>query len=141
MEYDFVCGLDFYSAFYDVLVSRDLSRRTLMDYYPYFKSPTDQKLVRAGSPIRVFSGWNGMVVMRASPFIEQKLLFRDREEGENFESECYFICKDFWKLGFNRIYINPNVKVAYLPTFYFLHNYFMGPINIITDWYYWWIED
>ena len=137
MAYDFACGLDFYYAFYDVLVSRDLNMSTLMDYYPFFRNPIDQKLVRNGLPVRVFCGWNGMVVMKASPFMEHKVVFRDFRNGENRESECYFICKDFWSLGFDRIYINPNVKVAYLPAFYYFHNYLMRPLNIFTDWYYW----
>jgi hypothetical protein len=137
MEYDFACGLDFFYAFYDVLVSRDLGMNILMDYYPYFKNSTDQKLVRNGLPIRVFSCWNGMVIMKATPFVEHKVRFRDPKQNESMESECYFICKDFWRLGFNHIYINPNVKVAYLPIFYYVHNYFMSPVNIFTDWYYW----
>ena len=29
------------------------------------------------------------------------------------ESECFLICKDYWEKGFNKIFINPNVKVAY----------------------------
>jgi len=95
MEYDFACGLDFYYAFYDVLVSRDFSKRNLMNYYPYFKNPIDQQLVRNGLPIRVFSGWNGMVIMKATPFLEHNLLFRKHRDGEKMESECYFICKDF----------------------------------------------
>ena len=97
--------------------------------------------MRNNLPIRVFSGWNGIVVMKATPFIEHKLLFREYESGETMGSECYFICKDFWGLGFNHIYINPVVKVAYLPTFYYLHKYFMFPMNIFMDWYYWWIKD
>ncbi|CAF1097227.1 unnamed protein product [Adineta steineri] len=141
MEYDFACGVDFYYAFYDVLVSRDFNKSNLMNYYPYFKNPVDQKLVRNGLPVRVFSGWNGMVIMKAAPFINHNVFFRQNQLDETMESECYFICKDFWKLGFNRIYINPNVKVAYSPIFYYLHKYCMGPVNIFTDWYYWLIED
>ncbi|UJR20244.1 hypothetical protein I4U23_023375 [Adineta vaga] len=137
MEYDLACGLDFYYAFYDTLVTRDSNGKGLMDYYPYFQNSINQKLVKYGLPVRVYCGWNGMVVMNAIPFMKYNVRFRQFEAGENDESECYFICKDFWKLGFDRIYINPNVKVAYTPMFYYLHKYFMRPVNIFTDWYYW----
>jgi hypothetical protein len=137
MEYDFACEFDFYCSFYDGLVSSDLNKRKLMNYYPYFHDPFDQKLVRTSLPVRVFSGWNGMVIMKGTPFMKHHLKFREYGTNESRHSECYFICQDFWKLGFNRIYINPIVKVAYLPEFYYLHNYLMWPVNIFMDWYYW----
>ncbi|KAJ6237126.1 hypothetical protein M0813_26680 [Anaeramoeba flamelloides] len=35
------------------------------------------------------------------------------EEGEEYLSECELFCTDLWGFGYNRIYINPIVQVAY----------------------------
>ena len=47
------------------------------------------------------------------------------------------LCVDYWKLGFNKIIVNPNIKVAYEYPYYYLHKYIYDVSkNIITYFYY-----
>jgi len=75
--------------------------------------------------------------MKAEPFVVHGVQFRDAGQQPT-ESECFFICKDFWNVGFNRILINPQVRVAYTFDYYFLHNYiFIWNLDLTTNFFTW----
>lgn len=63
-NFDMACGLDFYYQFYDVWVSRDIHGNTLLGQYPFFRDTESRARVAAGLPVRVFSCWNGLSVIR-----------------------------------------------------------------------------
>lgn len=54
MNYDMVCGLDYYFWFYDTWISRDLDGKKFRQYYPHFVDRTSQNRFINGEPIRVF---------------------------------------------------------------------------------------
>ncbi len=135
MNYDVACGLDFYDQFYDVWVSRDLNDRRLTSYFPYFVDDTGKYQVLTGEPVRVFSCWNGLAVMKAEPFSYMNE-FRFRSSISVIESECFLICYDYWKFGFNKILINPNIKFTYEYIHYYKAKYFDPIFNIHFYFYY-----
>lgn len=76
-EYDMACGMDYeILKFYDTWVARDMSGATMSGWYPYLRDATAQALLRKGEPFRVFSCWNGAVVVPASIIVEDGILFR-----------------------------------------------------------------
>nr|CAG8487819.1 7779_t:CDS:2 [Entrophospora candida] len=151
-DYDAVCAMDYYWTFYDTFATRELplpfsyssepSSLNVSDsypwpptsYYPYFYNPTVQQQIYNGEPVQVFSCWNGVVVMNAEPFVKHNVRFRALmpllEEGLPFEaSECCLVYSDFRKLGYNKIFINPDVRVSYKYRFYIWSNYILPIIN------------
>ncbi|PJF17491.1 hypothetical protein PSACC_02694 [Paramicrosporidium saccamoebae] len=120
-EYDIACALDFYVRFYDSWVTRDLTGSEIRPSFPYFNDATAKEQQRHGKPVRVFSCWNGVAVLQAEPFFK-KVAFRTSSASQIYHSECFWICYDFWKAGYNRVLINPNVNVAYNQWFYHMHN-------------------
>nr|CAG8487986.1 3350_t:CDS:2 [Entrophospora candida] len=151
-NYDAVCAMDYYWTFYDTFATRELplpfsyssepSSLNVSDsypwpptsYYPYFYNPTVQQQIYNGEPVQVFSCWNGVVVMNAEPFVKHNVRFRALmpllEEGLPFEaSECCLVYSDFRKLGYNKIFINPDVRVSYKYRFYIWSNYILPIIN------------
>eukprot|EP01125_Pyxidicula_operculata_P000556 TRINITY_DN10563_c0_g1_i1.p1 TRINITY_DN10563_c0_g1~~TRINITY_DN10563_c0_g1_i1.p1 ORF type:complete len:347 (-),score=25.36 TRINITY_DN10563_c0_g1_i1:368-1408(-) len=127
-NYDMACGLDFYWQFYDAWVTRDLSGSSLRGYYPYFEDNVAQQQVRSGKPVRVFSCWNGVVVMKAEPLMDREnpLKFRVSNRLAThsvYDSECFSFSYDLWDRGYHQIYINPNVRVTYHWRHYFMQNY------------------
>ena len=132
-DYDAVCGLDFYDCFYDSWVSIDLSGYSLRHDFPYFVNKEGQELVINHKPIRVFSCWNGVMAFKAEPLKDKKIQFRyelnsDREvqyflnadQQFNYESECTYFHIDLFSLGYQKKFINPDVRVAYEYKYYHL---------------------
>ena len=132
-DYDAVCGLDFYDCFYDSWVSIDLSGYSLRHDFPYFVNKEGQELVINHKPIRVFSCWNGVMAFTAEPLKDKKIQFRyelnpDREvqyfinadQQFNYESECTYFHIDLYSLGYQKKFINPDVRVAYEYKYYHL---------------------
>jgi len=133
LNYDMVCALDFNYNFYDIWVARDIAGELLTWEYPWFTDSTARKQVFQNKPIRVLSCWNGLVVFKADPLIlanktsdegpnqrAAPLRFRISRSGEIWSSECLLFCKDLLRLGYERILINPTVKVSYQKRWYVL---------------------
>lgn len=71
--------------------------------------------------------------MNPLPF--RDVSFRFRNYKGIIESECFMICQDYWKAGFNKILVNPNVKVAYEYWYYYTCKY-LDPIFKIHAYFY-----
>ena len=132
-DYDAVCGLDFYDCFYDSWVSIDLSGYSLRHDFPYFVNKEGQDLVINHKPIRVFSCWNGVMAFTAEPLKDKKIQFRyelnpnreiqyflNSDQQYNYESECTYFHIDLHALGYQKKFINPEVRVAYEYKYYYL---------------------
>lgn len=63
-------------------VARDMSGATFSDWYPYLREGTSQALMRANHPFRVFSCWNGGVVVPAAYVLHDGITFRTWRSGE-----------------------------------------------------------
>ncbi len=138
MQYDAACAMDFSPNFYDVWVSRDLRGQSLSSFYPYFVDEVARKQVRKSKPVRVYCCWNGVIVMKAAPFLPPNdITFRSRaNDTDTYLSECTFLCKDFWKKEFTHWLVNPAVRVGYYQDSYFLAKYvFPYTWDIISDWF------
>ncbi|GBB97986.1 hypothetical protein RclHR1_03110018 [Rhizophagus clarus] len=141
-SYDAACAMDFYWTFYDTFATRELppppSPNTSYPwpstpYYPYFYDTTAQQHVYNGESVQVFSCWNGVAIMNAEPFVKHGIKFRaliPQDSELPFEaSECCLIFSDFRKIGYDKVFINPNVRVSYVYRFYLWANYFLSLIN------------
>lgn len=63
-------------------VARDMSGATFSDWYPYLREGTSQALMRSNHPFRVFSCWNGGVVVPAAYILNDGITFRTWRSGE-----------------------------------------------------------
>jgi len=82
-HYDMACGMDFEQLkLYDTWVARDMSGATFSDWYPYLREGTAQALMRQNKPFRVFSCWNGGVVVPAAYILRDRILFRTWRPSE-----------------------------------------------------------
>lgn len=140
-QYDIACAVDYFFRFYDTWVTRDLRGRQLAPTHPIFWDSTARALERQGSPIRIFSCWNGVAVLKAEPFLAKgntPIVFRPSTPEQVYHSECFWICYDFWTAGFTRILINPQVIVSYEHLWYWLQNYiwpiFVHPFQLAYHW-------
>lgn len=140
-DYDAVCAMDFYYNFYDNWVSIDLDGNILRDGFPYFINKEAQDLLINRKPIRIFSCWNGVIVFTASPFKDRAINFRDEKYIANktniyklnpeenyhidFESECSYFHLDLQTMGYNKRFINPEIRVAYTYWHYYYSNYIL----------------
>eukprot|EP00667_Euglena_gracilis_P012151 EG_transcript_12462 len=141
-RYDVACAMDFYSAFYDTWVTRDLQGRVLAAFYPYGRDPDTQRLVRQGRPFPVRSCWNGLVVLKAAPFLRpaDPVRFREGAIGQCNASECQLLCEDFRQLNLSRIFVNPQVRVAYTRQAYHCqHAPLMPFVHWTLDWVQVWL--
>ncbi|KAF7346766.1 hypothetical protein MSAN_01815100 [Mycena sanguinolenta] len=69
-DYDMACGLDLaYWGLYDQWVIRDRLGRLASTLWPYFLEDTGFRAVMADEPAPVFACWNGIVAVRADPFL------------------------------------------------------------------------
>ncbi|KAJ7673899.1 cryptococcal mannosyltransferase 1-domain-containing protein [Mycena polygramma] len=69
-EYDMACGLDFGNrGLYDLWVLRDRLGHLVSALYPYFLETLGFRAVMADAPAPVFACWNGIVSVRAEPFL------------------------------------------------------------------------
>ncbi|KAJ6549089.1 cryptococcal mannosyltransferase 1-domain-containing protein [Mycena vulgaris] len=73
-DYDMACGLDFaYWGLYDMWVIRDRLGRIVSTLWPYFLEDTGFRAVMADEPAPVFACWNGIISVRAEPFLPPAL--------------------------------------------------------------------
>ncbi|KAF7342341.1 hypothetical protein MVEN_01822700 [Mycena venus] len=73
-KYDMACGLDLsYWGLYDQWVVRDRLGRIASTLWPYFLEDTGFRAVMADEPAPVFTCWNGIVSIRAEPFLPPHL--------------------------------------------------------------------
>ena len=96
MQYDVACGMDFERLkFYDVWVTRDISVRVVplvpqthepqcspsalwrlsqgeafSSWYPFVQDPLSQLAMRYEHPFRVYSCWNGAVVLPGNALVD-----------------------------------------------------------------------
>ena len=154
-DYDAVCALDMYFLFYDRWVSIDFEGEGMRKYFPYFINKEGQDLVLNHKPIRVFSCWNGVIAFKAAPLKDKKVQFRYKLNATlpkhiltnpaktYYESECTFFNIDLFSLGYNKKFINPDVRVAYkyhylmrakyyIPSFKHVANYFWSYFVSLT---------
>ena len=137
-DFDSVCGMDIVSHyFYDRWVTIDLDGNGLKKYFPFFINKEAQDLILNHKPIRVFSCWNGVIAFNASSLKDKQIQFRHKLDytlpknllnnpNKNyFESECTYFNIDLFSLGFDKKFINPDVRVAYRH-----EDYFNGRYNI-----------
>ena len=137
-DFDVVCGLDMNSnTFYDRWVSIDLEGDGMRKYFPFFVNKEAQDLVVNHKPIRVFSCWNGIIALKASPFKDKQIQFRyklnytqpnyslNNPAKDYYESECTFLNIDLFSLGYTKKFINPDVRVTYKHQYFFESKYFV----------------
>lgn len=62
--------------------------------------------------VPVFCCWDGLAVLRASPFYEG-LRFRSVAGGEGVVSECSNLCLDLWANGYTNVMVDPQIKLTY----------------------------
>ncbi|GJQ11658.1 hypothetical protein GpartN1_g3449.t1 [Galdieria partita] len=116
---DMVCGLDYSSdlKFYDTWVTRDIHGGPVQrnGNCSIFQSKSDIMLCEQKKLVPVFSCWNGLVGMNADIFSKSNIRFRsvDNIKGDCPASECTLLCLDLWRNNHQRIYVDPEVKVAY----------------------------
>jgi Cryptococcal mannosyltransferase 1 len=121
---DITCAFDYDYEYagkakhYDIWVSRTISGNLvhhLAPVYPSFhKDPPSRWRYENNLPIQAYSCWGGMAVLNAEPFYKHHVAFRSAsKKGECHASECSIIAKDFWELGYGRVLMVPNAKVAY----------------------------
>jgi len=135
MNYDIACAMDFYWSFYDSWVTRDLNGDHFHEHYPYVSHPASKEHLRRGEPFEVISCWNGAIVMDGAPFLKHGLRVHGNPPGYScYHSECYYVCRDFEMLNYTRIYVNPQVRVAYHWKYYFYQNRIMPLVNWLIDW-------
>ncbi|KAJ6454197.1 cryptococcal mannosyltransferase 1-domain-containing protein [Mycena sanguinolenta] len=69
-DYDMACGLDMaYWGLYDQWVIRDRLGRLASTLWPFFLEDTGFRAVMADEPAPVFACWNGIIAVRADPFL------------------------------------------------------------------------
>ena len=135
-DYDAVCGLDFSDKFYDRWVSNDLDGNSLREHFPYFVNKEAQDLVINHKPVRIFSCWNGVIAFKALPLKDKKIQFRYKLNNKRpiytinnlartfYESECTYFHIDLFSFGYNKKFINPDVRVTYEYKYYLKRKYF-----------------
>ena len=147
-DFDVVCGLDMNdNTFYDKWVSIDLEGDGLRRYFPFFVNKEGQDLVINHKPIRVFSCWNGVIAFRALPLKDKKVQFRNKigyilpkynlnnPAKDYYESECTFFNIDLFSLGYNKKFINPDVRVTYKHEYFFESKYYIPSLRHIFGYF------
>lgn len=105
---DIACGMDFTwdsANYYDNWVGRSMSGSLVRRYKGEitFKSdPESRWRYSMGLPIQVYSCWNGLALLNAEPFYKHDVRFRayHKKLNECAASECKFLSKDYWELGY-----------------------------------------
>ncbi|CAG8671279.1 5878_t:CDS:2 [Acaulospora morrowiae] len=143
-NYDAACAMDFYWTFYDTFATRELPSSRMRypwppnPYFPYFYDKAVQQKLYNNDPVRVFSCWNGVTVMNAEPFVKHNVRFRAlfKDKELKFDaSECCLIYSDFRKLGYDKVFVNPNVRVAYEYRFYLWSKYILPLIDFLFQYF------
>ncbi|TFK23846.1 hypothetical protein FA15DRAFT_620269 [Coprinopsis marcescibilis] len=121
-DYDLACAIDFDGiGLYDTWVLRDACGRKVREVWPYFSlDPKAVENLRKGEPIEVAACWNGVAIFDASWFLPEPSSnvspLKFRHDDECTSSECYLTSLDMHirtKPHRPKIYVNPQVKVAY----------------------------
>lgn len=69
-NYDMACAMDFnHFGAYDMWVLRDRMGHLTAGIWPYFFDQADYSAMKSGSPVPVFTCWNGIVVFQADPVL------------------------------------------------------------------------
>ena len=147
-DFDVACGLDMINnTFHDRWVSIDFEGEGLIKFFPFFMNKEAQDLLIDHKPIRVFSCWNGVIAFRASPIKNKKVQFRYKSNytmpkyrlnnlaKDYYESECTFFNIDFFSLGYNKKFINPDVIVTYEHKTYFESKYHIPSLKNILGYF------
>ncbi|EXJ94864.1 hypothetical protein A1O1_03262 [Capronia coronata CBS 617.96] len=126
LKADMTCGMDWNdngNPFYDVWIGRQLNGDSFFEipqsgswefaHNLFWNHEDSRRRYASGSPVQVFSCWNGAVTFIAEPFLEGKITFRSNNEGECYLGEPVHLAKDLWKAGHGRIAILPSVNVGY----------------------------
>ncbi|KAJ7733929.1 cryptococcal mannosyltransferase 1-domain-containing protein [Mycena metata] len=73
-DFDMACSLDLaYWGLYDQWVIRDRLGGMVSTLWPYFLEDTGFRAVMADEPAPVFTCWNGIIAVRADPFLPPAL--------------------------------------------------------------------
>ncbi|KAJ7135285.1 cryptococcal mannosyltransferase 1-domain-containing protein [Mycena crocata] len=73
-DYDMACGLDFQQwGLYDIWTIRDRLGQIPSTVWPYFFDDSGLRAVMSDEPAPVFTCWNGIVSIRAAPFLSPGL--------------------------------------------------------------------
>jgi len=147
-DFDVACGFDMNNnTFYDKWVSIDLEGDGLRRYFPFFVNKEGQDLVINHKPIRVFSCWNGVIAFRALPLKDKEVQFRykikdilpkyklDNPAKDYYESECTFFNIDLFSKGYNKKFINPDVRVTYKYEDFFESKYYIPSLKHIFGYF------
>ena len=125
---DMSCGMDWNDkdnniVFYDVWVARAINGDTFFEVPQnsewnfaanlFWNEPTSRRKWEARESFQVFACWNGGVVFRAQPIMDQEITFRRSAEGECVMGEPTLFCKDLWRRGKGKIQVVPTVNFAY----------------------------
>lgn len=115
---DLACPVDLFwdNVLYDSWVFR------YIDGLPHPRStPMNQTVWRSKGAFQVYCCWQGNPVYRAEHFYNSKLDFHDgwgtnaERSGNCSEAETALICDDLWKVGAQRIVIDPQITVKVVP--------------------------
>jgi alpha-1,3-mannosyltransferase len=120
---DIACASDFVRPeegwhFYDGWVARDVSGDIVSSYLNidaryFMRDSASDSRWKKGLPVQMASCWNGMVSMNAEGF-RQGATFSAGSGGVDCRSASEErICGEFVFLGFNRILMDPSVRVTY----------------------------
>ena len=120
-NYDVACPLDFYLGFYDTWVSVDLNGMHFRRHFPFVNDKISSDLILNQENMRVFSCWNGMISMKALPWKNQLISFRD--SSRNISSECTLMNADLYLNGYRKVIINPKIEVAYEDYWYYVNRF------------------
>jgi hypothetical protein len=130
-DVDMACGLDFYYSFYDTWVTRDIDGNPFTPYPPFVTAPATQRAFARAEPAKVRCCWNGVAVMRAAIFLAPSPALRTAEgirfranhsKSDCYSAECQHICADMHLRGYDKIYVNPTVRITYEEYFHRLHH-------------------
>jgi len=131
-NYDAVCGLDFYVAFYDTWVSIELKGESFGDFFPYLHNPVGQEQVVKGKNVRVLSCWNGVIVFNGNSLLDVHFKY----SPNNDLSECTIFHLDLWKKDNQLVIVNPNLIFAYEYHFYYLQKYYFPYTHNVLSYFY-----
>ncbi|KAF0682956.1 Aste57867_24969 [Aphanomyces stellatus] len=151
LDYDVVCAMDFNRVtLYDTWVARDVNGEAMSSLYPFTADLESIALLRQGKPFPVSSCWNGVVAMKAQPFVQDKVRFRAWRHDEPRMlsrrtpildavysddcpgSECGLIFEDLNRLLYTNVLMHPTVHVTYRHEDRLLHAVFGGVLNLLS---------
>ena len=137
-DYDAVCGMDYYESFYDTWVSIGLDGEEFRHYFPFFINKVAQDIYINGETLRTFSCWNGVIAIKALPFMDKKIEFRSGVKRR--ESECTLMNADLYTNGYGKVLVNTQLVFAYEYGYYYKNKYvYPWSKNLLTYFYYYFV--